>query len=272
MPIDIIIALVEFLLLGLCVGFFAGMFGIGGGMVFVPIATTYLISIGIETELALKTAIASSMATIMFTSVSSGWTHFRLGNVLTSELKWMIPGLIVGVYIGANLVDLADAFTLSVLISTFLMASAVQLYFNIYPRTERELSAASYLAFGSVFGTLSSIFGIGGGSFVVPFLRCLNKDIKKSIGTSACCGIPIAIFGTISYSIVTDTPASLPAFSFGYVVWPMALVTAVASIPAAKVGAIFTTKISQNAASKLFAGYSFVIALYMLFLGITSVA
>ena len=197
MSLELIAAL---LVLGACTGYLAGLLGIGGGMVLTPFLTLILSMAGVPDAVVVHAAIATSLSTILFTSLSSVRAHNSRGAVLWKVVLWLAPGILVGAALGAKISSLLPTFWISIVFAAFVGFSALKMFLNAKPKPTRQLPAAPGLfGAGTGIGAVSSLVGAGGGFISVPFMVWCNVPMHKAVGTSAALGFPIAFAGTLSY-------------------------------------------------------------------------
>lgn len=263
--------IVELAVLGLCTGFLAGLLGIGGGMVMVPFITVILSGRGVEPELAVKMAIATSMATIIFTSISSVRAHHRRGSVRWDIVKLLAPGIVLGAALASlGVFSLLKGSWLALLFAAFVTFSATQMLLNKKPHATRTLPGpAGQLGAGTVIGFLSGLVGAGGGFVSVPFMTWCNVAIHNAVATSAGLGFPIALANAVGYVVSGRNVDNLPAGSLGYVYLPALLVIAVASVLMAPLGVKAAHALPVQALKRVFASILYLLAAYMLFKGFT---
>ena len=186
------------LVMGTFGGFAAGLLGIGGGMVLVPFITMIFTSRNVAPDLVVHMAIATSLATIMFTSLSSLRAHHKHGAVLWPVVRLLVPGIVVGSWIGPWIGKQMNSATLALFFGLFVAFSATQMLLNKKPSAARELPPApGMFAAGGVIGTLSGLLGAGGGFVSVPFMSWCNVKIHNAGATSSALGFPIALAGAI---------------------------------------------------------------------------
>lgn len=227
-----------FPLTGLVVGLGAGLFGIGGGFLIVAILSLVFVRAGVPTEIIMHLAIGSSLASIIFTSMSSLWAHHRHGAVLWPVLVRLVPGIIMGTLAGSWLADTMNTLGLRVFFGAFALAAAIQIGFELRPAGQRSLPGqAGMTAAGVVIGAVSALAGIGGGAATNPFLLWCNVSMRNSVATAAACGLPIALAGTVGFVVSGWHTPGLPAGSTGYVYWPAVLGVALTSVLSAPLGA-----------------------------------
>jgi uncharacterized membrane protein YfcA len=181
-----------YLALGVFSGFCAGMFGVGGGVVLVPILTSLFAAQQFPHEHVLHLALGSSMATIVFTSISSLWAHHKRKAVLWPIVLKIAPGIVIGTMLGSQLASHVPTRPLGIFFAVFISCVALQMLLNIKPRPHRQLpNAVGMAGVGVVIGAVSALVAIGGGSLSVPFMTWCNVKVQNAIGTSAakqvCC-------------------------------------------------------------------------------------
>ena len=179
--------IIELALLGVGTGFLAGLLGIGGGMIMVPFITIILSNRGVAPDLAVKMAIATSMATIIFTSISSVRAHHKRGAVRWDLVGRLAPGIIVGSIIGSlGVFSLLKGSYLAIFFALFVSFSATQMFLNKKPKPTRQMpGTAGQLVAGGFIGFLSGLVGAGGGFISVPFMTWCNVAIHSAVATSA---------------------------------------------------------------------------------------
>lgn len=243
-----------YLLLGGVVGFFGGLFGIGGGGVLVPVLLFIFTARHFPPQYALHLALASSMATIVFTALASTYKHHQHGAVIWRVVRAITPGIFIGTALGALTASLASPRVLAVIFALFVLGAALQILLDVKPRPSRQLpETAGLTAMGTFTGWISTLVSIGGGTLIVPFLVWCNVPIRNAIGTSAAIGFPVALGGTLGYIIAGLPLHGLPAPHLGYVYLPAVLGTAMASVVTAPLGAYTAHRIQVGLLRKLFA-------------------
>lgn len=231
--------LAELLALGVVSGFLAGLLGVGGGMMLVPFLTLMLSNRGVPPGLAVKMAIATSMATILFTSMSSVRAHHARGAVRWDLLRGLAPGIVLGgLAAGAGAFSLIKGPALALLFSLFVGYSAVQMLRDRKPAPSRQMPGpAGQTAAGGVIGLVSGLVGAGGAFMSVPFMTWCNVPIRQAVGTSAALGFPIALANVAGYLVSGwRLPAALPG-AVGWLYLPAVVVISAASMTMAPVGA-----------------------------------
>ncbi|QJR16445.1 sulfite exporter TauE/SafE family protein [Usitatibacter palustris] len=239
---------------GIVVGFFAGLLGIGGGIVIVSTLALLFTAHGYPPEYVMHLAIGTSLAAIIAGSWSSFRTHNKHRAVDWEVVKHMTPGLLVGVASGVVLARFVPTAFLKYFFLGFMAILTFQMAFNLRPKPARELPDRSGLAGVGVFiGIVSSLFGGGAAAIGVPFLTYCNMTTHKAIGTCAAMGFPLAIAGTIGYVIAGWTVEGLPRGSLGFVYVPAFLGISVTSIFVAPWGAKLAHKLGGATLRRIFA-------------------
>ncbi|MGV3569450.1 MAG: sulfite exporter TauE/SafE family protein [Ramlibacter sp.] len=256
--------ILELAALGLCTGFLAGLLGIGGGMIMVPFLLMILAARGYPAEHSLKMAVATSLATICFTSLSSVYAHHKRGAVQWRLVRLLAPGILVGSVIGAQVAVGMPVKVMSIVFATFVGFSATQMLLNRKPKPTRTLpGAAGTFGAGTVIGGLSALVGAGGAFVSVPFMTWCNVKIHEAVATSAALGFPIALFGTAGYVWAGRELVALPG-TFGYLYLPGLLVISLASVTMAPLGARTAHRMDVRPLRKLFAMMLYALAAYFL--------
>ncbi len=253
------------LLMGVGGGFAAGLLGIGGGMVLVPFITMIFSARHFAPDLVVHMAIATSLGTILFTSLSSVRAHHLHGAVLWPVVKLLAPGILVGSWIGPWIGKQMNTSLLALVFSVFVAFSATQMLVNRKPAAGRELPGPAGMAgAGAVIGVVAGLVGAGGGFISVPFMGWCNVRIHNAVATSAALGFPIALSGTLSNIYFGWQAPALPAWSLGYVYLPALAVIALASVAMAPLGARAAHRMPVVQLRRVFALILYALAAYML--------
>jgi uncharacterized membrane protein YfcA len=263
----------EFILLylaaGSVAGFLAGLLGVGGGVVIVPILMFIFTAQHFPVDHMIHIAIGTSLASIMFTSVASLRAHNAHGAVNWAIVKRITPGILLGTLAGTFLVAKLPANLLKGLFIVFLFYVATQLMLNIKPKPMRQLpGTVGMFAAGGIIGLASSFVGIGGGALSVPFMTWHNVRMHNAIGTSAAIGFPIAVAGTIGYVLNGLTIENLPDWSLGFIHLPSLAGLVVASVLIAPLGAKAAHKLPVETLKKIFAVCLYIIGTKLLLISI----
>ena len=258
--------ILTFLLLGSFVGFIAGLFGIGGGGLMVPILATIFLSNGIPMEKVLHLALGTSMASIIFTSIASFRAHHAKDAVKWNIVRGMSMGILLGTFLCTYVATLANTLFLAIFFSIFMGLAAVQMFRKNTKTSKNTISKARDLFIaGNVIGSISALVSIGGGSITVPFLVWKNIDLKKAIGTSAAIGLPLSIAGTLGYIINGWTNTSLETYTIGYVYLPAVVLISIMSYLVAPYGVKMAHHLPIGVLKKLFGVLLLILSIKMLF-------
>lgn len=231
------------LALGTIVGFLAGLFGIGGGLIIVPSLVYLLPMAGVTPENLMSVALGTSFSTIVITAFSSAQRHHKLGNVDIQVSKYFIPALMTSVFLAGLVISNLDAKLMSKIFAIMVLYLAARMLFSLKKTPQiKPLTTQSTIIAGGVIGMLSSMAGIAGGAFIVPFLNSRGFEMKRAIGTSSFCGAFLGLSGTISF-IVSGWNVEMPDYSLGYVYLPALFGITLTSY--------FTSKLGANAANVL---------------------
>lgn len=245
---------VLYLMLGALAGGLAGLFGVGGGLVIVPVLVFSFTLQGFEPQILTHLAIGTSLATIVFTSLNSILAHHRMGAVRWPLVGWMSLGIVGGAALGSLTAEAISGPMLQKIIGVFAIVMAIQMAFDLLPKPSADAPSKPALSIaGGVIGWASAIFGIGGGSLTVPFLCWRSVPIQQAVATSAACGLPIAVAGAISFMVVGWQNVQLPALSLGFVYLPAMVGIAITSMFFARFGANLAHRLSPKLLRRLFA-------------------
>jgi uncharacterized protein len=253
--------------LGVFGGVLAGLLGIGGGMILVPFMAMMFTAQGHPYATLMQVCLATSMATIVFTSMSSARAHNKAGNVRWDIVKGLVPGILLGVAIGTTVLSQMPTKWVKVFFSFFLMYSATKMLLTVNAVSDKTLPARNGLAgFGVVVGILSAMVGAGGGFMTVPFMTSRGVNARQAIGTSSALGFPIALFATIGYIVNGWSVPNLPSPHVGYVFIPALVMIAIASMIFAPLGAKLTQKLPVKSLKRIFAVMLYLLAGRMLWM------
>lgn len=248
------VAIGGYLAIGSVSGFFAGLLGIGGGIILVPALVFAFGLAGFPPSVIFQVALGTSMATILFTALSSLRSHHRHGTVIWAVVRNFTPGVLVGTAVGTLIARHVSTTGLTAFFSLFLIAVAIQLGLGLAPKPGRALPGRVGQALaGTAIGTVSALAAVGGGAMTVPFLTWCNCPIRNAIGTAAAVGFPIALGGTLGFIINGWTAADLPPGSLGFVYLPALLWTVLAGVLTAPLGARATQVLPAVVLRRVFA-------------------
>lgn len=219
---------------GAIVGVLAGLLGVGGGTVIVPILIAVFPAQGVLPQYVQQMALGTSLASIMITSISSARAHNAKGAVIWKIAREITPGILIGTFVGGLVATHLPVLFLKIFFICFLFAISAQMISGKKPKAAREMPGpAGTAAVGGVIGMVSSFVGIGGGSLSVPFMTYCNVDIHKAVGTSAAIGFPIAVAGALGYIVGGWNLPDLPSGCLGFVnLWALFGIAAASFITA----------------------------------------
>jgi len=246
-----------FVAAGLAAGFFAGLLGIGGGFVVVPVLLLLLPVVGIEQSMSPHFAIGTSLLCICVTALASTRAHQHRGAVDWSLLGLMVPGLVIGSVAGGALAAVLSGRLLIVLFVGGALLTALYLLSNHRPTAHPDQAKWPFVLFSGFTGVISALIGIGGGSVLVPFLVYKGRSMVRSVGTAAASGFPIAVFGAATYAVAGWREGVNVDFASGYLYWPAFFGIAVFSSLSAPLGARLAHFISEKRLRQIFAIFLF---------------
>ena len=256
---------IVYLLMGLFVGFFAGLLGIGGGLILVTLMVYVFTLQGFPADRLLHLALGTSITSIVFTSISSLRAHHKHGAVRWDILRIAVPGLVVGTLLGTVVADHLKSKYLAIFFVVFVYYSAVRMFANVKPKPTRQLPGkAGMTAAAVVVGIISSLVGVGGGVMTIPLMSHCNVPMRQAIGTSAALGLPIAIAGTVGFMATGLGKDHLPALSVGYVYLPALAGIVIGTFITVPWGARMTHRMPVTTLTKIFAVILFILATRML--------
>lgn len=256
------------MLAGVVAGLLAGLFGIGGGLVLVPMLVMLFKDAGFALEKIMIMAIATSLATVVITSAASIWAHHRLKTMIWRKVFILAPGIMLGAGGGALCADAIQPELLRYLFSIFLLYVGAQMAFQLTPDiTKLRESRVLDIPVSIVIGTVSSFLGIGGGTLTVPYLIGNRYAIRNAVAISSACGFPIAVTATVTYAVLGwEGSANLPEGSLGYVYLPAFFGIITCSILTAPIGAKLAQKLPAKALKRYFSLIVFFVAGKLLWL------
>ncbi len=253
------------LLVGIIAGLLSGLFGVGGGLIIVPILTFLFVGLQFPEAHIMHLALGTSLAAIALTSFSSARAHHRQGNVNWMVVKRITPGVVLGTLLGALMAARFDGNWLKIIFAVYVFAVASQLFFNFTPSPHRVLPGQIGIGIaGALVGAVSSLVGIGGATLSVPYLIYCNTDIRSAIGTSAAIGLPIAVAGALGYMMTGLNAEHLPKLSLGFVYLPAVASIAIASVLTAPMGVSIAQHLPPLTLKRLFAILLIIVGIAML--------
>lgn len=253
------------LLLGSVVGVLAGLLGIGGGLVVVPALLFLLPMAKVDPAIVMNIALATSLASIIVTSGSSALNHLKLGNVDMFVVKWLMPGVVIGGFVGANIAEWIPAQYLPKIFGVIVLLLSLQMLLSLKNSKHRDMPGTlATMCYGTGIGVVSSLAGIGGGSLSVPFLNRHGVEMRRAVGSSSVCGCVIAISGMTGFILHGFSSDNLPPYSLGYVYLPALAAIAATSMLTTRIGARLATRMPTAALKKIFAVFLLFVAGTML--------
>lgn len=255
----------SYLVLGGFVGFFAGLLGVGGGGIMVPVLTTLFVTQRFPVESAVHLALGTSMAAIVMTSVASLRAHHSHGAVRWDVVRGITPGILAGTFGATFIASRVASQPLAIFFAAFMAYVSVQMLANIKPKPSRNLPGALGLSgVGVGIGGVSALVAIGGGSLSVPFMTWCNVKVHHAIGTSAAIGLPIALAGTVGYLVNGWGAVGMPALSLGFVYLPALVLVSLVSMFTAPLGARLAHRLPVATLKRVFAAVLILLCVKML--------
>jgi uncharacterized protein len=251
-----------YLALGTLGGLLAGLLGIGGGMIMVPFMVMLFQAQGHPYETLMQVALATSMATIMFTAISSMRAHHKLGNVRWDLVKLMVPGMLIGCFLGATVLSKMPTRAAKIFFACFMFYSSIRMLRSANSAVEATPmpTGAPLYGFSTFVGIISTMVGAGGAFMTVPYMNAHGVNGRQAIGTSSAFGFPLALFGTIGYVWNGWSVPNLPGPHIGFVFVPALIGFAVASVLAAPLGAKLAQRMPVSTLKRVFAVLLMVLA------------
>jgi uncharacterized membrane protein YfcA len=257
--------LLTYLLTGAVAGLLAGLLGVGGGLVIVPALAWLLAGHGVPGGHLMHLAVGSSLAAIIPTAVSSLLAHQRRGSVYWPAVRALLPGILAGALGGAWLARQVSSPGLALCFGVFEVLVALQLFFGMKPAAHRGLpGTAGMTVAGVIIGAVSALLGIGGGTLTTPFLLWNGIDIRRAVGTSATCGLPVALAGAAGFAWSGQAVMAGHAWSTGFIYWPAVAGIVLASVPLAPLGARLAHHLPRGVLQRAFALFLLLVGIKML--------
>jgi uncharacterized protein len=262
--------IVLLLTMGCVAGFLAGLLGVGGGMLLVPGLTWLAARLGHAPDYGVKMAVATALATIVFTSISSLRAHHQRG-ALRWDIVWRLaPGIVAGTLLGVQVVRWIPSAALALAFAVFVGYSATQMFIDRKPTPSRQLPGTpGMLAAGGAIGVLSALMGAGGGFVSVPFMVWCNVAMHTATATSAALGLPIALSGSIGHLVAGAAVQGEPPGAIGYIYIPALVLIASASVLFAPLGARMAHRLDVKQLKRVFAVLLYALAGSMAWRAIT---
>lgn len=256
-----------FLLIGSFVGFIAGLLGVGGGGILVPVLTYLFTLLEVPMDRVVHLALGTSMSCIVITSFSSMLAQRKQNAIDWSVVKIMSIGVIVGTFLATYLTVFINSLYLAVFFSCFMSFVAFKMLKPSKLTTFKQGINKTTTIFTSIgIGAISALVSIGGGSLTVPYLVSKNMNIKKAIATSAAVGIPISIAGSAGYVLHGWNHDVMLANTIGFVYIPAFILISITSYLTAPVGVKASHKLPTNSLKIIFSILLFLLSIKMLFI------
>lgn len=256
---------------GIFAGLLAGLLGVGGGIILVPLLIWILPFFGILPAEAMHTAVATSLAVIAMTSLSSMRVHYKQGQIAWGVFKGITVGSVAGTLLGIKIAAFLPGDVLHILFGFITLSMAVRIIFNLQPKLKRPLPGKYGLSIaGFILGILCALLGMGGGALIVPYLNRYQLDMRNIVATSAVCTIPIALMGTLGFLLlsINQNQVQPVQWATGYIYWPAFLAITVSSVIFAPLGAKLAHGIPSAMLRKIFGLFLVAVSTHMLTLGI----
>ena len=255
-----------FILLGVFSGLIAGLLGIGGGLVVVPVLLLLFPAIGLgDNPNLVHIAIGTSLATILFSSIASIYTHHRNKGVLWDVFIRIAPGVVIGSILGSTIAHLLPGDILKRVFGVLEILIALQMAFGKTPTPTRKLpSTVPLTGVGVGVGTLGTIMGMGGGALTTPFFLWCNVAARNAMATSAAIGMPNALVGAAGYVLTGWHAPDLPPWSLGYIYLPALIGIVVPSLFFAPIGATLTHRLPAKTLKRIFSIVLVILGINML--------
>lgn len=245
---------IQLAVLGVVVGFAAGLLGVGGGGILVPMLTSMYLSANIVPSHAVHLALGTSMASIITTTLSSAFSHYKNHNIDWLNVKAMVPLIIVGAISISFLIPIINTLLLAVFFSLFMLSIAIKLFVNRQPTVATRSKISPQLA-GLGIGGIATLVAIGGAALIVPYLISRGLEMRQAIGSSAAIGFFVALSGTIGYAInghiSAEELANNPSI-IGFVHIPSVLIISSLGFIMAPLGVKVSTKLPVKVLEKIF--------------------
>lgn len=253
-------------LAGAVAGILAGLLGVGGGIVIVPVLLVLFTKQGLPPDFIMQMALGTSLASIMFTSVSSMRAHHRHGAVRWNIVLAIAPGIILGTLAGSYVASVLSTAFLKGFFVCFLYYVATQMFLNFKPKPTRAVPGRTGIfGVGGFIGLISALVGIGGGTLSVPFMTWCNVPLHQAVGTSAAIGFPIALAGTVGFVFNGLGRTGLPTETLGFIYLPALVGLVVMSMLTAPTGARIAHKLPVPQLKRAFAVFLYCMATKMLY-------
>lgn len=263
-PVQLIVILA---LAGIAAGLLAGLFGVGGGLVVVPVVFFVMQGLGVESALAMPIAVSTSLVCILPTALSSTRAHHKLGNVDWSLVKTLTPGLLLGVLLGSQLIAHLRSNAFVIFFGLFLLAVAANIIWRSNRPAYLEQLPAPWVqrSLAALVGAVSAVAGVGGGAMGVPLLTAASVPVHRAIGSCAAFGAGIALVGATSIILTSTTPTGVPTGTWRLVYWPALVALVPLTVVTAPFGAALGKRLPAPLLRRLFAAVLALTSIRMLY-------
>ena len=265
-PVELLPHIIAMLATGVVAGFLGGLLGVGGGIVIVPVLEFALQFVGVPPEQRMHVAVATSLATIIPTSISSARAHHRRGAVDWDVVKAWGPGMLIGALLGSLIATRAPIFVLTAIFGSVALVVAIKMSLPLDHVRWREAVPRGLggTMLATVIGAISAMMGIGSGTISVPTMTLLGATIHRAVGTAAFFGLLVSVPGTLGYLFAKPEPA-LGGATIGLVSLIGVALIAPGSLLAAPLGARVAHALSKRALSRVFGAFLLIVAARMLY-------
>jgi len=255
-----------YIFLGLIVGVLGGLFGIGGGVIVVPALLLVFTFLGYESDFLIHICVATSLGTIFFTSFASAFAHNKKESVAWDFWRKLSAGIVLGSFLGSVLSISIEASSLKIIIGISYLLIALQTLFNSSVVIRNVKPSFNTVLYGAGTGAASSILGIGGGSFTVPYLNYAGLRMVDSIGTASACGVIISIFASFGFILSGLGEDQALEKSIGFIYWPALVGISLGSLFSVQAGVYLAHKVNEKLLKILFSIFILLVSYYMLFI------
>jgi len=254
-----------YLVLGALVGYVAGLLGLGGGGLLVPLLTSIFTYQGVGIDNAIRLALGTSLACMIISSTASIRVHALRGTIVWQAVSRMAPGIIVGAFLATQVAAHVNSTCIAIFFALFMALAAGQMFRNWQPRpSSKPVTFRGLIAAGIGIGSVSALAAVGGGFLAVTYLSYKNVNIKSAIGTSAAIGLPIAITGTAGYMVSGWSITLSNPYTVGFIYVPAFLAIAIGSAIAASYGTRCSHSLPDPLLKQIFAVISLLLSIKML--------
>ena len=262
--------LLIYVLTGVFAGLIGGMFGLGGGIIIVPVLHYIFTQQGFAPSVVMNQAVTTSLATIIIISILAAYEHHKKKAILWPVVNSFAPGILIGAFIGVFVADSLSSSMLRFIFGSFEILVAIQIWFDLRPKTkninqDKLPRKSTFILTGTSIGIVSTILGIGGGTLTIPFLLWCNYQIRNAVAISSACSIPIALVATITFIIASLDNSDVFVNSIGYLYWPAAFIIMIMTIFFAPIGAYLAHHLPVEILKRSFAILLMLVGIKMLF-------